>query len=273
MPAEQKAGSDLLQEEFQDTAHSSDSVKSLADAGTLPPAFNTSSTPPSESLSFQQRMQKLIKHVLPASLWSGLRVAAELKPVCASRYRRARAVASAWRRAGRKPVLPPRIKSLVFVCHGNIMRSPVSEAILKKQLEERGIANVNVASAGMHALNGRSADPRSLKVAPEFGVTVSQHRAQLLTQALIDAYDLVIVMDIQNAAEFLIRYPDAGGKLFMLRQFSEQSRGAGRDIPDPYPGDEDYMRQCCRMLNECIAGLTDELAAANGKVSAGGHGR
>jgi protein-tyrosine-phosphatase len=111
----------------------------------------------------------------------------------------------------------------------------------------------------MHAVNGRSADLRAQKVAPEFGVTVNQHQAQLLSQNLVDAYDLVIVMDIQNAAEFLIRHPRAGGKLFMLRQFSQRSRGAGLDIPDPYPGDEDYMRQCCGMLRECIAALADEF--------------
>ncbi len=142
------------------------------------------------------------------------------------------------------------------------MRSPVSEAMLRSQLEQRGLGNVKIASAGMHAIAGRSADPRAQIVAPEFGVSVNAHRAQLLTQQLVDSNDLVIVMDIQNAAEFLMRFPHDGDKLFMLRQFSEQNRAAGRDIPDPYPGDENYMRQCCGTLQECIEGLAVELAKA-----------
>jgi protein-tyrosine phosphatase len=154
------------------------------------------------------------------------------------------------------------VSSVVFVCHGNIMRSPVSEAMLRHQLEKHGIRNIKIVSAGMHAIDGRSADPRAQVVAPEFGVSLNAHRAQLLTQELIDSCDLAIVMDIQNAAEFLMRFPQAGKKLFMLRQFSEQNRAAGRDIPDPYPGDENYMRQCCGMLQECIEGLTVQLAKA-----------
>jgi protein-tyrosine phosphatase len=154
------------------------------------------------------------------------------------------------------------MSGVVFVCHGNIMRSPVSEAMLRNNLDRRGIGHVKIASAGMHAIAGRNADPRAQIVAPEFGVSVDAHRAQLLTQQLVDSYDLVVVMDIQNAAEFLMCFPQASDKLFMLRQFSEQKRAAGRDIPDPYPGDEGYMRQCCGMLQECIEGLTVELAKA-----------
>lgn len=217
-------------------------------------------SPPAGKQSPRKRIRNLIKQLVPATVFEGLRVAVELKPVSGSGYKRLVTAARAWRRAGQKPVLPSRVSGVVFVCHGNIMRSPVSEAMFRKELEKRGIANVKVASAGMHAINGRSADPRAQIVAPEFEVFVNKHQAQLLTQSLVDAYDLVIVMDIQNAAEFLIRFSQASDKLFMLRQFSKQKRGAGRDIPDPYPGDEGYMRQCCAMLQECIAGLAAELA-------------
>jgi protein-tyrosine phosphatase len=147
------------------------------------------------------------------------------------------------------------------------MRSPVAEAMLKRELAKHGPVNVTVSSAGMHAINGRGADPRAQTVAPEFGVSVSGHWAQVVTQSLVDSSDLLVVMDIQNAAEFLLRYPRASNRLFVLRQFSEQSRGAGRDIPDPYPGDEEVMRQCCGMLRECIDGLTAQLCARQKKAA------
>lgn len=209
----------------------------------------------------RKRTQNLVKRLLPPTLLAGLRVVAELGPVSNSGYKRIASVVRAWRRAGIKPILGPRIRHVVFVCHGNIMRSPVAEAMLKRELEARRATGLVVSSAGMHAIDGRRADPRAQRVAPEFGVSVSQHTAQLVTPSLVDLSDLIVVMDIENAAEFLLRYPHASEKLFLLRQFSGHSRGPGRDIPDPYPGDEDYMRQCCGMLRECVEGLAAELLA------------
>jgi protein-tyrosine phosphatase len=214
-----------------------------------------------------KRLQGIVKRVLPSTLVGAMRVVAELRPVSNSLIKRIGSVASAWRRAGAKPVLPSEAKSVVFVCHGNIMRSPVAEAMLKRELEKHSPTNVTVTSAGMHAINGRVADPRAQTVAPEFGVSVTAHQAQVVTQTLVDSSDLLVVMDIQNAAEFLLRYPQASNKLFMLRQFSEHSRGPGRDIPDPYPADEEFMRQCCGMLRECVDGLSAQLRAGQKKAA------
>jgi protein-tyrosine phosphatase len=147
------------------------------------------------------------------------------------------------------------------------MRSPVAEALLKRELEKHGSTSMTVSSAGMHAICGRSADPRAQTVAPEFGISVTAHQAQVVTQTLVDSSDLLVVMDIQNAAEFLLRYPQTSRRLFMLRQFSEYNRGPGRDIPDPYPGDEEFMRQCCGMLRECVDGLSAQLRAGQKKAA------
>jgi protein-tyrosine phosphatase len=213
-----------------------------------------------------KRLQGVVKRILPSTLVVAMRVVAELRPVSHSLIKRIGSVASAWRRAGEKPVLPSQAKNVVFICHGNIMRSPVAEAMLQRELEKHS-SNVMVSSAGMHAINGRGADPRAQTVAPEFGVSVSGHQAQVVTQTLVDSSDLLVVMDIQNAAEFLLRYPQASKKLFMLRQFSEHNRGPGRDIPDPYPGDEEFMRQCCGMLRECVDGLSAQLRAGQKKAA------
>ena len=92
------------------------------------------SAPPSQPAgepSARKRIQNLIKQLVPATVVEGVRVAAELKPVSPSGYARLASVARAWRRAGQKPILPERVSGVVFVCHGNIMRSPVSEAMLR----------------------------------------------------------------------------------------------------------------------------------------------
>jgi protein-tyrosine phosphatase len=213
----------------------------------------------------RKRAEILVKWLLPPTALAGLRVVAELRSVSNSRYKRLGSVVRAWRRGGKRPVLRPRVRRVVFVCHGNIMRSPVAEAMLKRELEKQGAKGLGVISAGLHAIDGRTADPRALSVAPEFGVSLVQHRAQLLTLSLVDSSDLIVVMDMGNAAEFLLRYPHSSEKLFLLRQFSAHNRGNDRDIPDPYPGDEEDMRRCCGMLRECVEGLGAELLAGQTK--------
>jgi protein-tyrosine phosphatase len=212
------------------------------------------------SRSVHRVLRTFGKRLLPAAVLAKLRIAEELRTVSNSRRQRLASVMRASRRSTKKPALPLPTTSVVFVCHGNIMRSPVAEAMLKQELQKRGEANLVVISAGLHAVAGRSADPRSVKVAPEFGISVIQHRARPLNQNLVDTSDLVVVMDTVNAAEFLLLYPKSSEKLFFLRQFSVYKQADGCDIPDPYPGDEQGMRDCCRILRECVEGLAARLA-------------
>lgn len=213
------------------------------------------------SRGLHKALKTLVKRLLPASMLTKLRIAEQLKTVSNSRRQRLESVIRASRRGARKPALRPPVASVVFVCHGNIMRSPVAEAMLKRELQKRGEANLVVVSAGLHAIAGRSADPRSLKIAPEFGISVIEHRAQPLTLPLVDTSDLVVVMDTENAAEFLLRFPRSSEKLFFLRHFSAHQEGGGCDIPDPYPGNEQDMRRCCAVLSECVGELATQLMA------------
>jgi protein-tyrosine phosphatase len=206
-----------------------------------------------------KRARTWVKRSLPSALLVAFQMAAQLRSASKSPWQRLGSVMRAWRRAGKKPMLPDKIARVLFVCHGNIMRSPVAEAMLQRELPKLGAGSLKVSSAGLHAVAGRSADPRALTVSREFGVSLVQHRAQSLTASLVDTTDLVVVMDTANAAEFLLLYPREKAKLFFLRQFSRQNP-KGRDIPDPYPGDEDDMRRCCGVIEDCVAGLADKLA-------------
>src|SRR5262249_44448554 len=65
--------------------------------------------------------------------------------------------------------------NIVFVCHGNIMRSALAEARLKQICKAR--LDISISSAGLHAIGGRQADPRAIKIGPQFGVSLKSHRA------------------------------------------------------------------------------------------------
>jgi protein-tyrosine-phosphatase len=160
---------------------------------------------------------------------------------------------------GSIPMVPKSSRSFLFVCFGNIMRSPMAEALLKRELMRRGVAEpVKIASAGLHATSGNIAHAWALAASADFNISLENHRAQLITQEMAHAADAIFAMDFQNKAELLALFPDCKHKIFML---SSCLRGTGqhREISDPYFGDVDSTRACYRTLQLCIQNLADDL--------------
>jgi protein-tyrosine phosphatase len=155
------------------------------------------------------------------------------------------------------PSINPNAHAFLFVCFGNIMRSPMAEALFRKAIEEAHLP-MRACSAGLHAIAGTPPDPRALTVAQEMNAPLSGHRAQLLTPLLMAGAEVVFAMDYQNKAELLARYPDHRGKIFMLSAFGE-GLDRHREIPDPYSGNLDATRRCYTLLQYCIRNLTSQL--------------
>ncbi|MCL6481448.1 MAG: low molecular weight phosphotyrosine protein phosphatase [Firmicutes bacterium] len=174
------------------------------------------------------------------------------------RQRWARACAG--RRWSTVPSTAP-VHSLVFVCHGNIIRSPFAAALLRKQLAHRR-AEIRVASAGLRARPAREADPRARALAPQFGICLDDHRATPLTPAMVEENDLLLVMDYHNEAELLTRFPNARGKVWLLREYVEPAP-KDAEIPDPYLGDEADLRRVCQDLQRCVEELARRLFAGD----------
>src|SRR5919206_160382 len=75
---------------------------------------------------------------------------------------------------------PHTCRSLLFVCFGNIIRSPMCEALAKRELAKLGSTGIAVSSAGLHAISGKEAHPWAVNAASEMGLDLSSHRARLL---------------------------------------------------------------------------------------------
>lgn len=116
--------------------------------------------------------------------------------------------------------------SIVVVCTGNICRSPMAEALLRRQLPGHGRA---IVSAGTHALTGAPADPLAVELMREHGVDIGAHRAQQLTGALLAQSDLLLVMEQNHVRWIVDAYPQYRGKTFRLGNW-----GTLGDVPDPY---------------------------------------
>jgi protein-tyrosine-phosphatase len=139
------------------------------------------------------------------------------------------------------------IRSVLFVCHGNIIRSAMSEAMLRRYLQRPGRPEIRVASAGLTERPQERADSRSRAIAGEFGVSLEAHRPQRLTQELIDAVDLIFIMDYFNEARMLVSFPAARDKVFYLSTFGKPGV-RNPEIPDPNTGTVEDVRRCYRDL-------------------------
>ena len=134
----------------------------------------------------------------------------------------------------------------------------MAEAFFRRELgslaDERSLS---IASAGLHATPGNPAHPWALASSSEFGISLEQHRAQLLTPEMVQEADAIFAMDFQNKAELVTLYPDSEHKVFMLRACLQDS--SQMEIPDPYFGNVDTTLDCYRMLQACVRNLASDL--------------
>ena len=160
-------------------------------------------------------------------------------------------------RAGPAPRLTRPPRSVLFICHGNIIRSAMAAALLRALLEPT--AAVQVRSAGVAAKDGRGADSLALTLAPAFGVSLDDHRAQSLTDELIRSSDALFVMDYLNEARLLARFPEARRKTWLLGAFDPDHSRSSTEIADPYGKGEEAVRGCFLRLNRCVEQLVHQL--------------
>lgn len=140
-------------------------------------------------------------------------------------------------------------KRVLFVCMGNICRSPAGEAVMQRFAEEFG-ADVEVDSAGTHDYHvGEPADPRMLEAAEARGYELTSKGRQIKPGDLDpERFDLVLAMDAQNHALLLEL---AGESKTHIRLFGDYLDDEWpNDVPDPYYGEEDGFDQVLDMLEE-----------------------
>lgn len=145
---------------------------------------------------------------------------------------------------------------VVFVCMGNICRSPMAEAVFRHLVAEAGLdGEVEIASAGTggwHA--GQGADRRAVAALRGRGYDGSAHRAQQFVRDWFDRYDLVVALDRDNERSLrsLARgVPGADERIRLLRNDDE--------VPDPYYGDASHFEEVLDLVEEACAALLDEV--------------
>lgn len=149
--------------------------------------------------------------------------------------------------------------SILFVCMGNICRSPLAEGIFthiaKTAGKEQQFHIDSAGTGGWHA--GNPPDPRSVDVAAKHGIDISGQRARQVKRDDFERFDLILCMDEDNLARLSQSCPPAYRQ--KLHLFSQYANGTRKSVPDPYYGGEDGFLAVYNMLFAGCMSLLEKI--------------
>lgn len=138
-------------------------------------------------------------------------------------------------------------KKILFLCYGNICRSPLAAALAMKSL-----GGVEVESAGFHDQAGRSCPEKILRIAGTFGVDLSRHRSTQVSREQLRSADLILAMDPENIERLKRDFPEAFPRTTLLGLFANPVSVV---IADPYLADDPATNEPCSLVRSGVNGL------------------
>lgn len=154
--------------------------------------------------------------------------------------------------------MPKPISSILFLCMGNICRSPFALGLFNKLIADKNLNRFKAQSAGLLALPGNPATFMAQKVAAEYGVDLSDHKAKPVFKALVGETDLILVMEKPQKDMLIDDFPEAAGRVRLIRYFARHG-SRERGVADPYGLNYEAYRFCYLDIEDAVNGLVEYL--------------
>ena len=149
---------------------------------------------------------------------------------------------------------------VLFICMGNICRSPLAHGLFEHRVEKTGLADrITIDSAGTHAYHvGNLPDPRSQQTAQSHGIDLSSQRARQVVVSDFEHFDYVLAMDKDNYSLLSAQCPDEHQyKLKLFLEFASQLDET--EVPDPYYGGDSGFEQVYQLIDVAADGLMADI--------------
>jgi protein-tyrosine-phosphatase len=172
-----------------------------------------------------------------ANVWQ--RVARRL-----ARLHQRRRMARAASRPGELAARVERARTIVFVCHGNIIRSAFAAELLRAR--SVGQTDLRIRSAGLEAATDNPAHPTAVQCAGRFGIGLSEHRTHRLGRRDVEEADLLLAMEIDHVVEIHRRFPQSRHKVFLFGCLTDEKP---RDVTDPVFSPREAFEACFERID------------------------
>src|SRR6266496_1796899 len=164
------------------------------------------------------------------------------------------------------------MKTILFVCTGNVCRSPMAEGLFRHAVNARN--DYRVLSAGLGAMGGQPPSPYAVQAMKEIGIDISHQRSRMLTADLVYQADYIFGMTHSHVDTVTLLYPQAAEKTFLLREFDDTLDTFEKDISDPISGSYEVYLNCRDQIEQGIASLArfiERTGAAGARPAGANH--
>jgi protein-tyrosine phosphatase len=161
----------------------------------------------------------------------------------------------AFRGLGTKnPPLPERVESILFVCLGNICRSPFAAELAALLLRDRGRADVRFASAGIRPSQAGRSPALACEVSARYGLSLGEHLPQAVTAEMMKSHDVVVVMEWKHLQQLRAAYPEYRDRVVLLSLLDAGARNAYEryNIADPFGKPRAAYEECYDRIQRAL---------------------